>query len=52
MEDVPLSEEDETVRRLQSIPAEIPFTGDKGYKLSDVADGKITMNEFYRPDHG
>lgn len=46
MEDVPLSEEDETVRRLQSIPAEIPFTGDKGYKLSDVADGKITMNEF------
>ncbi|MBQ6165362.1 MAG: glycoside hydrolase family 3 C-terminal domain-containing protein [Clostridia bacterium] len=28
------------------LPGEIPFTGDKGYLLSDVAEGKITLNDF------
>ncbi|MBQ6018920.1 MAG: glycoside hydrolase family 3 protein [Clostridia bacterium] len=28
------------------LPEEIPFTGDKGYLLSDVAEGKITLNDF------
>ncbi|MBE6727874.1 MAG: beta-glucosidase [Ruminococcaceae bacterium] len=27
-------------------PAEIPYTGDKGIKLIDVADGKNTLKEF------
>lgn len=27
-------------------PKEIKFTGDKGYKLSDVKSGKISMNDF------
>lgn len=28
------------------IPEEIPMTGDKGYKLKDVYDGNVTMEEF------
>ncbi|MBS4220373.1 glycoside hydrolase family 3 protein [Bacillus sp. FJAT-49711] len=27
-------------------PEAIPFTGDKGYKLSDVADEKVTIEQF------
>lgn len=45
-EDVPLSEINETERRIQNIPAEIPYTGDKGIKLSDVRSGKNTLTEF------
>lgn len=33
-------------RILQNIPYVIGFKGDKGYKLSDVADGKISLDEF------
>lgn len=29
-----------------NLPAEIPQTGDKGYKLADVKDGKVSMNDF------
>lgn len=45
-ENVPLSEVDEDKRRLDAIPDEIPQTGDKGIKLSDVVSGKNTMDEF------
>ncbi len=45
-EKAPLSEIDEEKRRLDSIPAEIPQTGDKGIKLCDVVTGKNTMTEF------
>ena len=45
-EDVPLSEVDEERRRIEHIPEEIPYTGDMGIKLVDVADEKNTMNEF------
>ncbi len=45
-EKVPLSEVDEEKRRLDSIPAEITQTGDKGIKLSDVVSGKNTSTEF------
>ncbi len=45
-ENVPLSEVDEDKRRLDAIPDEIPQTGDKGIKLSDVVSGKNTMVEF------
>ncbi|MDE6659377.1 MAG: glycoside hydrolase family 3 C-terminal domain-containing protein [Eubacterium sp.] len=33
-------------RILDNLPNEIGFKGDKGNKLSDVADGKITLDDF------
>lgn len=33
-------------RILERLPEEITFTGDKGYKLSDVAKGKISLDAF------
>ncbi|MDE6111525.1 MAG: glycoside hydrolase family 3 C-terminal domain-containing protein [Eubacterium sp.] len=33
-------------RIIKNLPDEIGFKGDKGYKLSDVADGKITLDDF------
>ena len=33
-------------RILENLPKETAFTGDKGIKLSDVADGKNTLDEF------
>ncbi|MGN1106218.1 MAG: glycoside hydrolase family 3 C-terminal domain-containing protein, partial [Huintestinicola sp.] len=45
-EDVPLSEINETSRRIENLPEEIPYTGDKGIKLSDVKSGKNTLREF------
>ncbi|MDE6036190.1 MAG: glycoside hydrolase family 3 C-terminal domain-containing protein [Ruminococcus sp.] len=45
-EDVPLIAYDENKRRLENLPAEIAYTGDKGIKLSDVKNGKNTMTEF------
>ena len=46
MEPVPLSEVDETKRRLENLPKEIPFTGDRGIRLCDVRKGIHTMEEF------
>lgn len=46
MEPVPLSELDETKRRLENLPKEIPFTGDRGIRLCDVRKGTHTMEEF------
>lgn len=31
---------------LDNIPADIPMTEDKGYKLQDVKDGKVSMEDF------
>ncbi|MBQ5332520.1 MAG: fibronectin type III-like domain-contianing protein, partial [Oscillospiraceae bacterium] len=45
-EDVPLSEINESERRMNSIPKEIPYTGDRGIKLSDVINGKSSLEEF------
>lgn len=45
-EDVPLRLADEYQRRLDRLPEEIPYTGDKGIKLADVAAGRNTMDEF------
>lgn len=45
-EAVPVSEEDESARRLEKLPKEIAYTGDKGIKLWDVKNGKNTMDEF------
>ncbi len=33
-------------RILDRLPDEIPVTGDKGYKLSDVAKGQVTLEAF------
>lgn len=46
MEKAPMSEVDEKQRMLERLPAEIPFTGDKGIKLADVYRGSNTMEEF------
>lgn len=45
-EDVPLNEADEKQRRMNAVPDEITYTGDKGIKLSDVLNGKYSMSEF------
>ena len=45
-EAVPVSEVDESARRLEKLPKEIVYTGDKGIKLWDVKNGKNTMDEF------
>ncbi len=45
-EPVPLSEVDEPARRMAQLPEEIPYTGDKGIKLTDVYKDKNTLDEF------
>lgn len=45
-EKAPLSKIDEAKRRNENLPDEIAFTGDKGFKLSDVKNGKCTLDEF------
>ena len=45
-EAVPVSEVDESARRVEKLPKEIAYTGDKGIKLWDVKNGKNTMDEF------
>ena len=45
-EEVPAVEPQDEARRLSRMPKEIAYTGDKGIKLSDVAEGKATMDAF------
>ncbi len=45
-EPVPLSDEEETVKRLRNLPQEIPYTGDAGYKLADVYEGRADIKDF------
>lgn len=45
-EDVPVCKKDMDEKRLENIPEEISYTGDKGIKLSDVKENKFTMNNF------
>ena len=45
-EEVPLISYDENKRRLENLPEEIEYTGDRGIKLSDVKNGKNSMTEF------
>lgn len=45
-EAVPVSEVDESARRLEKLPKKIAYTGDKGIKLWDVKNGKNTMDDF------
>lgn len=46
MEEVPLREKAPAEKRLENLPAEIPVTGDKGYRLADVKTGKISLEAF------
>jgi beta-glucosidase len=43
---VPLGTVDESKRRERNLPAEIPYTGDIGYKLSDVWRSKVSIEDF------
>mgnify|MGYP004462758953 CR=1 FL=1 len=45
-EDVPLRTVDPQIRRKENLPAELKITGDKGYKLVDVLDGRVSLDEF------
>lgn len=46
MEEVPLREIPLDVKRKDNLPIEIPQTENKGYKLSDVKDGIVSMEAF------
>ncbi len=45
-EPVPLNTVDEDARRIAGLPAEIPYTGDKGIRLANVLSGAATMDAF------
>ena len=45
-ETVPARSVDPNERRDQRIPEEIPFTGDVGIRLGDVAEGKASLEDF------
>lgn len=45
-EQVPLANVDMRDRRAENLPKELAYTGDRGIKLADVADGKNAMDEF------
>ena len=46
LETVPLSETEESDKRLRHLPEEILQTGDLGYKLKDVRDDKLSLSGF------
>lgn len=45
-EEVPVCTVDPQERRKQNLPETLAYTGDKGYKLVDVLDGKVSMENF------
>lgn len=45
-EAVPLRTVSPMNRRAERMPAEIPYTGDCGWKLKDVRDGNVSMKDF------
>lgn len=42
----PLCTVEESIHRDHNLPAEIPYTGDKGYRLIDVREGRVSMDAF------
>ncbi|MDD5901194.1 MAG: glycoside hydrolase family 3 C-terminal domain-containing protein [Lachnospiraceae bacterium] len=46
LEEVPGTEPLDEARRLERLPKELAYTGDKGIKLADVADGRADMDAF------
>ena len=45
-EEVPLRKISPAEKREKNLPEEIPYTGDKGYKLADLRNGKVSMDDF------
>ena len=45
-EPVPTAGEEEEKKRTGLLPEEISYTGDRGYRLCDVAAGTVTMEQF------
>ena len=45
-EEVPVRTVDPQERRKRNLPETLAYTGDKGYKLVDVLDGKVSMENF------
>ena len=45
-EEVPVRTVNPQERRKQNLPETLVYTGDKGYKLVDVLDGKVSMENF------
>jgi len=45
-EDVPVRTLDPNKKRDKNLPKALAYTGDKGYKLKDVADKKVSMDKF------
>lgn len=45
-ENVPLLEIPEEQRRKDYLPLELPLTGNQGFKLQDVLEGRISMEQF------
>ena len=46
MQPTPLATVDMWERHKERLPEEIAFTGDKGYKLKDVLEGKVDIKDF------
>lgn len=45
-EEVPIRKISPAQKRAENLPKEIPYTGDKGYTLSQVKDGTVSMEQF------
>ncbi len=45
-EATPLATKTMKERRLENLPKTLEYTGDKGYTLEDVADGKVSVEDF------
>ena len=45
-EDAPQRTMDPMQRRKERLPKEAPYKGNQGYQLADVADGKVSMEDF------
>jgi beta-glucosidase len=45
-EPVPQAETDLKQRIIKNLPPEIPFTGEKGYRLYDVKNGSVSLDAF------
>ncbi|MCM1244562.1 MAG: glycoside hydrolase family 3 C-terminal domain-containing protein [Roseburia sp.] len=45
-EPVPTGRERDAEKRKENLPKELSYTGDRGYKLKDAAEQKITMEQF------
>lgn len=45
-EDAPARLKSPSEKRAENLPENFPITGDKGYKLSDVKEGRVSMEDF------